>query len=253
MSADATTAEEPLTVDSAALLTWADVVHHLVDEARVEVSADGLRTEMTDPANVAMIDATLTTDAADGDHPPTTVGFPLQGFSEVASAIALTNGSVVVAARDGEDRAVEIVGDRRHATLDCIDPDSVRPEPDYSDEDWTHSLRVRSDELRSALACFAAADLTGISFDADPRTDSLTLQPCGDEKRPVITLDARDLEGTQPASSVYSRIYLEELLDSFDRSCAIDLELADDYPLRATFHPDPGVSVEFTLAPRVQS
>lgn len=253
MSVEQTEAADPtecLTVDTRALLTWADCIRHLVDEARIEVTDQQLQTVMRDPANVAVVEATLTPAAIEGHYEPTTVGLPLVRFTELVQA--LSTRKVDVAFTGGEKPTAELATDTEHVTVDCIREDHIRSEPDMSKVEWGGSLTVSAAELRGAVELFDAINASGIWFEADPDAETLILTPQSDDQDVTVTLDPDDMDGLEAGSSLFSTLYLAPLVRSFDGDCEIELELKDEFPLRATFSPRTGVEVQFIQAPRIQ-
>lgn len=241
---------EGLTVEATALRTWASAVQHLVDEARVDISDAGLQTVMKDPANVAAIDATLTSDAIEGDHPETAVGLPMAQFIDAASA--LSSNTIELAAAGGERPTVELSTDAAHVTLDCTQETSIRGRPDLNDMDWDAAICVSAAELRAGVDYLSTVDFNGVWIDAEGTT--LDLRPQDDDSDASVTIDCVPMELDPDATSaLHSVDYLQAMLQSFEGDCEMCLELADEYPLRATFEPTDGVAVAFIQSPRIYS
>lgn len=251
----ATDAAPRFTIHREHLATFTDQLEAVVDEARVHFEAEGLRAAAVDSANVAMLETTLDADAfatyeGDGE----TIGYPITGVRDVLDREADVDAEVAV---DTDARTFDLGLGAVGFTIEYVDPDSLRQEPDLPDLDRNAEVTIDSERLRDVVAyADAIDDHLWLGFDheewefvaeAEGSTDDMAARiPGGDLAGATATGDA---------SSIFTLDYLKAAVDAIPEDTLVTMEIGEEFPmtLRWDFGPGDCGSTEYVLCPRIQS
>src|SRR6056297_207537 len=127
----------------------------IVDEAKFNIGPDGLQVRAVDPANVAMDDGVLSAGAFESyDASEGILGLNLERLEEV---LKLANrGDLVELSFNTNTFKLVIHIDGIEFTIACIDPDSIRMEPEIPDMDLPASFTVDEAQISRGVK---AADM----------------------------------------------------------------------------------------------
>lgn len=226
----------------------------LVDEAKITVSPDGLTTRAVDPANVAMYDIELTTAAFESyDATEGVLGVNLERLEEV---LKLANkGDLVQFAFDTTTFKLGIHIDGVEFTMACIDPDSIRAEPDIPDMDLPASVTADADDLsRGVKAADMVSDHIRLHLNEEARTFNFVAE--GDTDDVNFELKESDLSDmvVAEASSLFSLDYMKDLVKEMPKSQDVTLTFGSEFPVMINYKfADGDGSVLSMLAPRIES
>lgn len=248
--------EEPLAVvDADSLQTWTEVLSGVVDEARIEINDNGIRAAMTDPANVAHIDACLSEpEASVQSQEETVVGANIASLHD--HLIPLNGSTLDVCVDDSEGLKLQMETDLESVEIDLISADVMRdsslPGLDYSER---FSLPGRA--FSAAVELFDAVDKhSGVWFTVDGDSETLELRPHKAADQVTVTFDLSG-KAKGPLSDVetlYSTDYLAQFFGSVDATgYTIDVQMDEDHPMKLSFSPMEGLDVLYVQAPRIQA
>jgi len=237
------------------LATYVDVLRTIVDEAKLHVDEDGLRTKAGDPANVAMQSISLDAAAfesyeADGG----VLGVNLGRLDDVVGMASA--GELVHLELDEETRKLQIAHGGLSYTLALIDPDSIRAEPDIPELDLSTHLVLEGRHLsRGAKAADLVSDHIEYRSDADETAFIIAAE--GDTDDTELAVGQEDLIQAQIPEAEHSLLsldYVKDLLKPIDDDTEVTIELGTEFPVKwhyefATGHGE----VTSMLAPRIQS
>ncbi|WP_211311654.1 DNA polymerase sliding clamp [Halarchaeum salinum] len=231
-----------------------DSVSVLVDECKIHLNDDGLEIRAVDPANVGMVDLTLSADAfesyeADGGL----IGVDLSRLEDIAGMADA--GQLVQFELDEETRKLHIRIEGLEYTLALIDPDSIRQEPDLPDLDLPAQVVVEGADIDRAVR---AADMVSdhIALGVDAENERFYVDAEGDTDDVHLELEREDLIDLEAgdARSLFSLDYLKDMNKAFPKDAEITLELGEEFPVKMHFDFAEGLgSVTYMLAPRIQS
>jgi proliferating cell nuclear antigen len=241
-------------VSAETLRTALDSVSVLVDECKIRLEEDGLAIRAVDPANVGMVDLTLSADAFESyETDGGVIGVNLARLEEFAGMA--DSGQLIQLELDEETRKLHIKIEGLEGTLALIDPESIRQEPDLPDLDLPAQVvcegadinrAVKAADMVSdhiALGVKAAEELFYV--DAEGDTDDVHLELGRDD---LIALEAGD------ARSLFSLDYLKDMNKAIPKDAEVTLELGEEFPVKLHFEIAEGQGkVTFMLAPRIQS
>jgi len=245
-------------VSAGVLGEFLDAMQAVVAEAKCSFDSDeGLSDRAVDPANVAMVDATVPADAFERlDADGATLGINLERLAEVVG-LAPDAEAAIVGTLDADSRklAIAIPGAGVEFTLALIDPDTIRQEPDLPDLDLAATYVAAVDALdRGITAADLCSDhLTLRGVDGD--TFELTAD--GDTDDVEVTLGPEELldgrhEGDAPAASFFSLDYLLDLRGPLPSDATVSVRVGDEMPAKLRYTTAAGVEVENMLAPRIE-
>jgi proliferating cell nuclear antigen len=231
-----------------------DSVGVLVDECKIHLDDDGLEIRAVDPANVGMVDLSLSAEAfesyeADGGL----IGVNLVRLQDIAGMA--DSDQLVHLELDEETRKLHISIDGLEYTLALIDPESIREEPDLPDLDLPATIVIEGRDIDRAVT---AADMVSdhIELGVDESKDVFYVAAEGDTDDVHLELGSEDLIDivVGPASSLFSLDYLKDMNKAIPKDAEVTMELGDEFPVKMHFDIAEGEgSVTYMLAPRIQS
>lgn len=226
----------------------------LVDECKIHLDEDGIEIRAVDPANVGMVDLSLSTSAfesyeADGGI----IGVNLVRLQDIAGMA--DSGQLVELELDEETRKLHISIDGLEYTLALIDPESIREEPDLPDLDLSSTIVIEGRDIDRAVT---AADMVSdhIELGVDEAEEVFYVKAQGDTDDVHLELDAEDLIDlvAGEASSLFSLDYLQDMNKAIPKDTEVTMELGEEFPVKLHFDiAEAEGSVTYMLAPRIQS
>ena len=190
-------------VSADTLRTTLDSVSVLVDECKIHLEEDGLAIQAVDPANVGMVDLSLSATAfesyeADGG----VIGVNLSRLEDIAGMADADQ--LVHLELDEETRKLHIAIDGLEYTLALIDPDSIRQEPDLPELDLSAEVVIEGRDIdRAVTAADMVSDHIALGVDADD--EEFYVDAEGDTDDVHLELgreDLIDLTGNSSPSSI---------------------------------------------------
>jgi proliferating cell nuclear antigen len=238
---------------------WATVIQAVDNEAKINISDDGWRTQIVDPANVAFIETVLHdgaftsygVDESDGD------GFVYGGNITRISDVTGMGSSDSTVHFDLPDRTkMNIQAGGVSYNLNGINPDTMRQEPEIPAIDFTTTATgVNENRLSRAVE---AADMVAdqIRFVADPDDETFTAHARGDTDNVDVDLteqtDSLDIEDQTEVS--ISLDYLRSLVRAIPSGASVSIQAKTDFPIRFDFtHADGHADTLMLIAPRIES
>ncbi|UBF23396.1 DNA polymerase sliding clamp PCNA [Haloarcula tailed virus 3] len=245
-------------IDPEPFAQYLNAVSGLVDEAKVHIGPDGLRTEAVDPANVAMVAVELDADAF--ETAPTTEHTFGAYITRLLDILPREYGTVDLT-YDPNQQKLDIRAGPYSYTYNALDPENVRKEPDLPDMDLNFEGTINSDLLKEAIEWFDHYT-THVRMGYDPVDqrfwmDAMERDRKGDPKTDDggFSLDRAQLDGVEQvgeANSHFSMDYLRERVDVFPEDTQVTLRVGKEFPMNMFYGIENG-EVEFMMAPRIQS
>jgi proliferating cell nuclear antigen len=241
-------------VSADTLTATLDSVGVLVEECKIHLEEDGFEIRAVDPANVGMVDLSLSATAfesyeADGG----VIGVNLSRLEDIASMADA--GQLVHLELDEETRKLHISIDGLEYTLALIDPDSIRQEPDIPDLDLSSEIVMEGADIdRSVKASDMVSDHIALGVDAGD--EQFYVDAEGDTDDVHLELTAEDLIDLQAgdAHSLFSLDYLKDMNKAIPNDAEVTVELGQEFPVKIHFAIAEGEGqVTYMLAPRIQS
>ena len=231
-----------------------DSVGVLVEECKIHLDEGGLEIRAVDPANVGMVDLSLSVEAfesyeADGGL----IGVNLARLQDIADMA--DSDQLVHLELDEETRKLHISIDGLEYTLALIDPDSIREEPDLPDLDLSSTIVIEGRDIDRAVT---AADMVSdhIELGVDDASGVFYVDAEGDTDDVHLELGNEDLIDlvAGPASSLFSLDYLQDMNKAIPKDAEVTMELGEEFPVKLHFDIADGEgAVTYMLAPRIQS
>src|ERR1041385_3379151 len=239
-------------VKAEVLKTILDAVSTLVDEAKIQVTAEGISLKAVDPAHVAMVDlsigkkAFVEFKASDMD-----MGVDLDKLKDILK-LAGAGDVLDLEYKEDQHRLVFKIGHvtRRMALVDTAN----MGDPKVPNLNPPNQVTVLAKELKNGIrASEAVSDhialvAHGKSFEliAEGDTDQVHLRLDGDE---IIKIQAPD-----KSRSLFSLDYFSNMSKVVRPTDAVTLHLGSDYPVRIEFDiADGNGHIVYLLAPRIES
>ena len=228
----------------------------LVDEAKMNVSEDGIQVKAVDPSHVAMIEANLVKSAFDSyEAAPVEMGIDVEKFKTVLS-VAGKEDMVDMEKDDSLNRLVVIIGNLTRA-MPLLDTSGM-PDPKVPSLDLPASISVSVNEISQGLkASKSVSDHIALST----TKDSFRLVCEGDNQNKVDLSLGKDqlekLDSSEDATSLFSLEYFALMVNSLPSDRILHINLGSDLPVKvdADLAVDDMTgaqgNVKFLLAPRI--
>ena len=231
-------------------------VGSLVDEAKLNVSEDGIQIKAVDPSHVAMIEANLVKSAFDSyEAAPVEMGIDVDKFKTVLS-VAGKEDMVDMEKDDSLNRLVVNIGNLTRA-MPLLDTSGM-PDPKVPSLDLPASISVSVNEISQGLkASKSVSDHIALST----TKDSFRLVCEGDNQNSVDVSLGKDqlekLDSSEDATSLFSLEYFALMVNSLPADRILHINLGSDLPVKidADLAVDDMTgaqgNVKFLLAPRI--
>jgi len=228
----------------------------LVDEAKMNVSEDGIQVKAVDPSHVAMIEANLVKSAFDSyEAAPVEMGIDVDKFKTVLSVDGKED-MVDMEKDDSLNRLVVNIGNLTRA-MPLLDTSGM-PDPKVPSLDLPASISVSVNEISQGLkASKSVSDHIALST----TKDSFRLVCEGDNQNKVDLSLGKDqlekLDSSEDATSLFSLEYFALMVNSLPSDRILHINLGSDLPVKvdADLAVDDMTgaqgNVKFLLAPRI--
>jgi len=228
----------------------------LVDEAKLNVTEDGIQVKAVDPSHVAMIEANLVKSAFDSyEAAPVEMGIDVDKFKTVL-AVAGKEDMVDMEKDDSLNRLVINIGNLTRA-MPLLDT-SGKPDPKVPSLDLPASISVSVNEISQGLkASKSVSDHIALST----TKDSFRLVCEGDNQNKVDLSLGKDqlekLSSSEDTTSLFSLEYFALMVNSLPSDRILHINLGSDLPVKvdADLAVDDMTgaqgNVKFLLAPRI--
>jgi len=258
--------------DVATIVTSGDVFKpfvnataHVDDEARLQVTNDGLEVQLVDPSNVFMCDVSISAGGFDTYDVAQEVVVGVD-FDELGTLIRRarkhSDDELTLSIQERELTATVKRGYNNHdvvsqGTMDLIDPDALRSPPEFTeivDSDDNIHLDVDASAITDALSYgVSPTDYVEMAVKGvNQHTDALYIgaETATREERVAISNISTDVTG----QSLYSSKYLSKILAGIKDvdPAEVSIEFNTEFP--ATFkmnRDDVPMRVRYTVAPRI--
>lgn len=254
-----------ITTDGKTIKPFLNAIGRVVDEAKVHIDERGLSVTAVDPSNVFMGEMALQADAFDTFDltEEATIGVHLDGLqSAVRRARKNSGDELTLSIQDRRLTATVSRGYDNHevvsqSTLDLIDPDSIRQEPDVPDLDRDVSLSLDAGAFTDALSYAAGGPGKHVEFKAqavNQHAKALYLSGETDTRSESIAISDIETDGT--AEAMYSDDYMKKILGGIGdvEPGTITIVFGDEFPITVSAgSEDRPFKARYFLAPRVTS
>lgn len=225
-------------------------------EVRHHVEADEIWARVTDPANVLMAEAHLTSSVFESfDAEPGALGLNMARASGLLSTFS---GSVDVSV-DG--RGLVLSDFEAEAVVAPVSEDSLRDDPNAPDlaDEQAAVVHVSGLDLKRIVA---AADEVGghlyVECDPDDQEVTFSAEDDGEFERTFGPKDDEQIEVTESALSFFSVDILEDVVEAITASPPVTIRVGDhcpidiEYPIKVGGDQPRAGSIRFWQAPRIQ-
>jgi len=236
------------------LKNFVSTLRVIVDEAKLNVGPDGITSRAVDPANVAMYDLELSVAAFESyESCEGVVGVNLERFESVLKLAK--KDDIVQVSFDTSTYKLLIVIDGVEFTMACIDPDSIRQEPEIPEMELPISLTVEGSQISRAVK---AADMVSdhIGFRCVEADETVFIEAEGDTDDVSLRLTADEYESLDAADgrALFSLDYIKNISKKLPKTDDVTLTFGDQFPMLVDYEiADGECSVAAMVAPRIET
>lgn len=228
-----------------------DSLSTLVDEAKFQISPEGLQVLAVDAAHVAMVDLTLSKAAFKNyEADEMELGIDIDKLSD-AVRLASADDEVEFNLEEEGLLRLDIGNLTRRMTL--VDTSGMT-DPKIPDLDLPVRIKMPADELeRGIKAAEGVSDHVALTA----MEDGFELSAEGDMDTVNLALDEKtllELDVDEESRSLFSLDYFSNMVKVAKSAGTVELRLGNDYPVRLKFEFANGEGkVTYLLAPRIES
>ena len=224
----------------------------IVDEARFEITPEGLSARAVDPANAAMVSLELSKDAfilfegTEGE-----IGIDLSRFVEILG-MAERSGEIELEL-DPDTHKLDISMSGFSYTLALLDPSTLRKAPSVPALDLPAEIAVSGSVFKRMIK---AAEMVSDHMSMGVHDGVFFMEATGDSDHVRLDLTGSELISIKPAEvkSLYSLDYLTDISKGVGSAGEVVINLGRDLPAVMLFEPAGGdCKVKYVLAPRIES
>lgn len=226
----------------------------LVDEARVHISETGIQVRAIDAANVAMDDFELTSAAFESfEATPGVLGLNLERLASIVKMAK--KGDLIQISFDIETRKLLVVIDGVEFTIACLDPDTIRQEPELPELELNAQATIPQATLsRGVKAADMVSDHIAFEMNETDRWFALTADGDTDDIRLTIDEDELTAPTFTDAETLFSLDYITSITKTIPSGREVTLRFGTEFPLLIEYDlADGNGHAVRMVAPRVQS
>lgn len=237
----------------------ADVVKHIIDatlplvqEAKIQISKDGISLRAVDPAHVAMVELSIGAKAFESfEGSDLELGLDLDKFKDILK-LAGASDTVRMEYKKDSHRLVFTMG-KLVRRMSLVDTASL-PDPKVPNLNLPNKVTMQVDELLRALkGCETVSDHIQVTVDKE----GFKILAEGDQDSLDLNLAKEDLvslEAAEKTRSMYSLDYFLNMAKAVKTGENVTLNLGTDYPVKIEFDmAGGGGHCVYLLAPRIES
>ena len=242
------------TIEKSNVVPYFDAVSQHVDEAKVRIGDEGLNIRAVDPANVQMVDGTLSSQAFESYHAEMgVIGVNLERLNDILGNA--NKGDLIHFQLNPEVRKLTISVDNLEFTMALIDPDSIRQEPDLPDLELDAKIIMEGSVFSGAVdAIDMVAEHALFSYErgnaeiyGEGDTDDATIDLTDNDS-------VHDISAHEAGESLFSLDYLKNFEKMLNKNTTVTARVGNEFPIMVDFGlADGHIQIEGMLAPRIQS
>jgi len=222
-----------------------DAVSHITDDAKLQISSDGLKIEAIDPANVAMVFLKASSEA-------------FSFFQATEMTIALDIHKLSTLASGKEDVSLELIEDshklnikvgRTKYTMSLLDPTAIKATPRLPQLDLPAQVAIQGSDLREAMQ---SATKVSDHVVVEQSDEEFKISAKGDIDSVEMPFALSELTNIRQGMSraLFSLDYLDDISKAA-KSSEVTIETGIDYPMKLSFNLG-NVYIQYLLAPRIE-
>jgi proliferating cell nuclear antigen len=253
-----------ITTNGGVIKPFLNAIAPVADEAKLTVSADGLWTRVVDPANVFMVEASLDADAFEE--------YTINADETLGVNIGALQSTVRRARKNHDDELTLSVQERElsatvrrgydncnvvsQGSVQLLDPDSIRQEPDMPDVEFDVQVETDADALIDAMSySMGVADYIRVSAKGvNQHTSALYMAGETDTREESVAIDNVDTD--ESAESLYATDYMNNTLTGISATApdTVAVAFGEEFPITFEMESaDIPLTVKYFQAPRIQS
>ena len=239
-------------VKSEVLREIIDVVSTLADEAKFNITKDGINLKVVDTAHVAMLELSMSSDAFDEFKlEPIQIGIDIDKVKEVLK-LARAGETIDLKIDDNKNKMMLGVGNVTR-WMSLVDTGGMS-DPKVPNLNLPVKISVKIEELRQGIRASESvsdhltlkANPDGFEIVSEGETDSVNLKLSKDL--------LESIECKEPVKSMFPLDYFSNMIRSISTAQNVILYLGNDYPVKMEFGLAGGKGkAVYLLAPRVES
>lgn len=232
-----------------------EAISALVNECRLHLDANGIRTITVDTSNVAMVSLELSADAFESyNFTGETAELGLD-IEKIRSMMGLIGKDDVSLDLDDTGKKMKLTFGGYEYSLTLLDTKTIRKDPNTPNLNLPAAFEVAGSTFNDAIkATSMVSDKLALSVSAE--TKVFTMNAEGDSDKIKRELSGEDVSYTScdNARSLFSLDYLKDMGRAISRAEKVQIKLGNDHPVQFAFSYAEGKGkIGYLLAPRIEA
>ncbi len=231
-----------------------DAVSALVNECRLHIDENGIRTITVDTSNVAMVSLELEAGAFDSfSATDSEIGLDIEKIRAMMSMIGKTDVVSLDFAEENKKLQISFGGYEYSITL--LDPKTIRKDPNAPNLNLPATFEIAGIMFNDAIKASAMVS-DKISLAVSAETQTFIMNAEGDSDRIKRELSGDDVHyiSCADARSLFSLDYLKDMGKSISHAEKVQIRLGTDHPVQFSFdYADGKGKIGYLLAPRIEA
>lgn len=223
-----------------------EAIKGITDEAKIELTPEGLKVGCVDASQVAMLNAFVPVNAFESYDEGNNGSIALD-INQLSTMVSGANGVVVSVEKDKDTGRIIVSYGNTKYNIALIDPSAIKPMPKFPELKWLNKADIEvSDFVDGIKAIKNVGDKFG---EMVLISDNTGIRMYYADKMNSAQTDIR-MDGMEKAQSTFAIDYLENVLKSI-RSCkTVQFEFGVDFPLKIMANPG-DMELKWIIAPRM--
>ena len=233
-----------------------DAVSALVNECRLHITAEGIRTVTVDTSNVAMVSLELAAPAFENyvfTGETAEIGLDIEKIRSMLGVIGKED--IVTLDVDDAGKKMKLSFGGYEYSLTLLDTKTIRKDPNMPNLNLPADFAIPGSTFYDAIKASAMVS-DKIALSVSSETKVFTLNAEGDSDKIKRELSGDDVTYTvcDNARSLFSLDYLKDMGRVISRADKVQIRLGTDHPVQFVFNYAAGNGkISYLLAPRIEA
>ena len=232
-----------------------EAISALVNECRLHLDANGIRTITVDTSNVAMVSLELSADAFESFNFTGDAAELGLDIEKIRSMMGLIGKDDVSLDLDDTGKKMKLTFGGYEYSLTLLDTKTIRKDPNTPNLNLPAAFEVAGSTFNDAIkAASMVSDKLALSVSAETKVFTMNAEGDSDKIKRELAGDDVTYTACDNARSLFSLDYLKDMGRAISRAEKVQIKLGNDHPVQFAFSYAGGKGkIGYLLAPRIEA
>lgn len=232
-----------------------EAISALVNECRLHLDANGIRTITVDTSNVAMVSLELSADAFENFNFTGDAAELGLDIEKIRSMMGLIGKDDVSLDLDDTGKKMKLTFGGYEYSLTLLDTKTIRKDPNTPNLNLPAAFEVAGSTFNDAIkAASMVSDKLALSVSAETKVFTMNAEGDSDKIKRELAGDDVTYTACDNARSLFSLDYLKDMGRVISRAEKVQIKLGNDHPVQFAFSYAEGKGkIGYLLAPRIEA